>query len=86
MQASSALEIINALIDGAHPFSGESLSQESVLEDRALRALFTAVRALEKEMTPAAQIDTQLSSSKLYSEEDRGTAARTDNAGALAAE
>ena len=33
MQASSALEIINALIDGAHPFSGESLSQESVLED-----------------------------------------------------
>ena len=83
MQASSALEIINALIDGAHPFSGESLSQESVLEDpRVLRALFTAVRALEKEMTPAAQIDTQLSSSKLYSEEDRGTAARTDNAGA----
>ena len=47
MQASSALEIINALIDGAHPFSGESLSQVGA-RTRVLRALFTAVRALEK--------------------------------------
>ena len=83
MQANSALKIINALIDGVHPSSGESLSRESVLEDpQVLRALFAAVRALEKETTPAVQINTQPSSSKLYSGEDRGTSAKTDNAGA----
>lgn len=51
MQLQSALPIVRALADGVNPLTGESYPDESpYAEPRNLRALFTAVELMEREV------------------------------------
>ncbi len=51
MQLQSALPIIRALSDGVNPLTGETFSDESpYAEPRTLRALFSAVELMEREV------------------------------------
>ena len=51
MQLENALPIVRALADGVNPTTGEAYSDQSpYAEPRTLRALFTAVEVLEKEV------------------------------------
>ena len=51
MQIESALPIVRALADGVNPVTGESYPEESpYAEPRTLRALFSAVDLMQKEV------------------------------------
>jgi hypothetical protein len=51
MQLQSALPIVRALADGVNPLTGEMFSDESPYsEPRTLRALFSAVELMEREV------------------------------------
>ncbi|HYC35876.1 MAG TPA: hypothetical protein VEC19_05600 [Usitatibacter sp.] len=51
MQIDVALPIVRALADGVNPVTGEAYPEESpYAEPRALRALFSAVDLMQKEM------------------------------------
>ncbi|HTS84380.1 MAG TPA: hypothetical protein VMG61_04695 [Usitatibacter sp.] len=54
MQLEAALPIVRALADGVNPVTGEAYPEQSpYAEPRALRALFSAVDLMEKEMERA---------------------------------
>lgn len=54
MQLESALPIVKALADGVNPVTGESYPDTSpYAEPRALRALFTAVDLMQREVDKA---------------------------------
>ncbi|QJR13049.1 hypothetical protein DSM104443_04143 [Usitatibacter rugosus] len=51
MQLQSALPIVRALADGINPLTGETFNDESPYsEPRTLRALFSAVELMEREV------------------------------------
>ena len=51
MQLQSALPIVRALADGVNPITGETFSESSpYAEPRTLRALFSAVELMEREV------------------------------------
>jgi hypothetical protein len=51
MQLQSALPIVRALADGVDPLTGEAFSDQSpYAEPRTLRALFSAVELMEREV------------------------------------
>ena len=51
MQLESALPIVKALADGVNPVTGEAYPEHSpYAEPRALRALFTAVDLMQREV------------------------------------
>ena len=50
MNETQALEMLRPLTDGVDPFTGEELAADSLYQrPQVIRALFVAVRALEKE-------------------------------------